>query len=157
MATENGGRGGGRSGRLRAAVAAAPAASGLRRRRGRASGLRRRRGLAFDRGWGPASDGTGGPSPDQMIEKFEPAPRRTPTRLAKTKSAGRRDSENIFGRKIRSVSQMIDLVVAMNSVQVSSKSELSSTTFGHFKVYAILRKIPIAASALRKVLKTSII
>ena len=35
-----------------------------------ASGLRRRRGLAFDRGWGPASDGTGGPSPDQMIEKF---------------------------------------------------------------------------------------
>ena len=25
--------------------------------------------LPFDRGWGPASDGTGGPSPDQMIEK----------------------------------------------------------------------------------------
>ena len=27
-------------------------------------------GLAFDRGWGPASDGTGGPSLDQMTNKI---------------------------------------------------------------------------------------
>ena len=32
--------------------------------------------------------------------------------------------------------------MAINSVQVSSKSELSSTTFGHFKVYAIYEKFP---------------
>ena len=30
----------------------------------------RRRGLAFDRGWGPASVGSGGPSLDQMMKKF---------------------------------------------------------------------------------------
>ena len=30
----------------------------------------RRRGLAFDRGWGPASVGTGGPSLDQMMKQI---------------------------------------------------------------------------------------
>ena len=30
----------------------------------------RRRGVPFDRGWGPASVGTGGPSLDQMIKEF---------------------------------------------------------------------------------------
>ena len=34
----------------------------------------------------------------------------------------------------RSVSKMIDHVETINSVQKSSKSELSSGTFGHFKV-----------------------
>ena len=42
----------------------------------------------------------------------------------------------------QSVSQTIDLVMAINSIQESSKSELSSTTFGHFKVYAISWKCP---------------
>ena len=37
--------------------------------------------------------------------------------------------------KNQSVSQTIDLVVTINSVQKSSKSELSSGTFGHFKVF----------------------
>ena len=36
--------------------------------------------------------------------------------------------------KKQSVPQMIDLVMTINSVQISSKSKLSSTTFGHFKV-----------------------
>ena len=36
----------------------------------------------------------------------------------------------------RSMSQTIDLVVTINSVQKSSKSELSSGTFGHFKVFS---------------------
>ena len=35
---------------------------------------------------------------------------------------------------LKSVSQMVDLVMTINSVQKSSKSELSSTTFGHSKV-----------------------
>ena len=34
------------------------------------SAARRWLRVAFDRGWGPASDGTGAPSPDQMIEKI---------------------------------------------------------------------------------------
>ena len=34
----------------------------------------------------------------------------------------------------RSTSQMIDLITTIHSVQKSSKSELSSATFGHFKV-----------------------
>ena len=38
-------------------------------------------------------------------------------------------------RKKQSVSQTIDQVMRINSVQKSSKSELSSGTFGHFKVY----------------------
>ena len=41
-----------------------------------------------------------------------------------------------------SVSQIKVQVMTINSVQVSSKSELSSTTFGHFKVYAIYGKFP---------------
>ena len=49
-------------------------------------------------------------------------------------SAGRRDSENIFGRNFRSRAQMKVQIIAMNSVQVSSKSELSSGTFDHVKV-----------------------
>ena len=35
------------------------------------------------------------------------------------------------------MSQTIDLVVTINSVQKSSKSELSSGTFDHFKVYTV--------------------
>ena len=48
---------------------------------------------------------------------------------------------------------MKDQVMTMKTHTESSKSELSSTTFGHFKVYA---KISIAASGLRKVLDTYI-
>ena len=76
-------------------------------------------GLPFDRGWGLASAGSAGPSLDQMMKKFE---------------------------NERSVAKIKVQVMAINSVQVSSKSELSSTTFGRFKVYAILRRKPIAAS-----------
>ena len=39
-------------------------------------------------------------------------------------------------RTKRSASQTIDLIMTINSVQESSKSELSSGTFGHFKVCA---------------------
>ena len=42
-------------------------------------------------------------------------------------------------RKKQSWSQMIDLVMTINSVQKSSKTELSSTLFGLFKVLAIER------------------
>ena len=40
-------------------------------------------------------------------------------------------------RKKRRLSQMIDQVKTINSVQKSSKTELSSTLFGLFKVLAI--------------------
>ena len=43
-------------------------------------------------------------------------------------------SWSIFFDEKRSVSQMIDLVVTMKTHTESSKSELSSGTFGHFKV-----------------------
>ena len=46
---------------------------------------------------------------------------------------------NEKNRKKQSWSQMIDLVMTINSVQKSSKTELSSTLFGLFKVLAIER------------------
>ena len=63
-------------------------------------------GIAFDRGWGPASVGLGGHSLDQMMKQF---------------------------KKKRSVAKMKVQVMAINSVQVSSKSELSLGTFDHVK------------------------
>ena len=54
--------------------------------------------------------------------------------IRKIISDGRRDSENNFGRKKRSVSQMKDQVMTMKTHTESSKSELSSGTFDHVKV-----------------------
>ena len=54
--------------------------------------------------------------------------------IRKIISVGRRDSENIFGRNFRSRAQIKVQVMTINSVQFSSKSELSSGTFGQFKV-----------------------
>ena len=54
--------------------------------------------------------------------------------IRKIISVGRRDSENIFGRNFRSRAQIKDQVMAIHSVQKSSKSELSSGTFGFFKI-----------------------
>ena len=54
---------------------------------------------------------------------------------ASVNSAGRRRSENIFGRNFRSRAQIKDQVMTINSVQFSSKSELSSGTLGRVKVY----------------------
>ena len=54
--------------------------------------------------------------------------------IRKIISDGRRDSENNFGRKKRSVSQMKDQVMTMKTHTESSKSELSSGTFDPVKV-----------------------
>ena len=44
------------------------------------------------------------------------------------------DDDERKNSKKRSLSQMIDQVMTINSVQKSSKSELSSGIFDHFKV-----------------------
>ena len=54
--------------------------------------------------------------------------------IRKIISDGRRDSENNFGRKKRSVSQMKDQVMTMKTHTESSKSELSLGTFDPVKV-----------------------
>ena len=51
--------------------------------------------------------------------------------------AGWRRSENIFGRNFRSRAQIKVQVLSINSVQVSSKSELSSGTLGRVKVLGL--------------------
>ena len=81
----------------------------------------------------------------KYLKKYEPKIMR-PAGFGKINSAGRRDSENDFGRpaglgfgqKQRSVSQMKDQVMTMKAHTESSKSELSSGTFAHVKVCARL-------------------
>ena len=107
--------------------------------------------ISIGQGWGGTARTEGmarrGPSPGQLkfeiwnlkFEFFEIH------RIYRAKMAVRRSSdgrpptirqppdEKKISEK-QSVSQVIDLVMTINSVQKSSKSELSSTTFGHFKV-----------------------
>ena len=62
----------------------------------------------IDRGWGPASDGTGGPSPDQMIEKTAKTLRTHCEHIAKTL---RPHCENI-AKTLRKYCENIALVFA---------------------------------------------
>ena len=77
---------------------------------------------------------------DGRTENFR-ADGRTETFRTAGRPNGRTDGRK-KKRKMQSVSQTIDLVVTIPNLAESSKSELSSVTFGHFKVYKKKSQVP---------------